>query len=195
MALAPEDAACLDTLSDAPDAVLLARAQGGDDDAFTEVVQRYDTRLRSYLTRLLNDVDLAADVLQETLIDLHREIVRDWGTRTAPPTNLPGWLYRAATNNAIDALRRRSFRARLLGLLTISAPAPRDPAADATERLAAARALARLSPEDRACILLNAALGLRYQEIARVLEIGEAAARQRITRAKARFRRLYEEEG
>ncbi|MGH2587750.1 MAG: RNA polymerase sigma factor, partial [Dehalococcoidia bacterium] len=86
MALAPEDAAYLDTLSDTPDATLLVRAQGGDDDAFTEVVQRYETRLRSYLTRLLNDADLAADVLQETLLDLYRS----WGTRAAPPHPVVG---------------------------------------------------------------------------------------------------------
>jgi DNA-directed RNA polymerase specialized sigma24 family protein len=44
-------------------------------------------------------------------------------------------------------------------------------------------------------VLLHAQLGLRYDEIARVLGISDSAARQRITRAKARFRRAYEKEG
>jgi DNA-directed RNA polymerase specialized sigma24 family protein len=69
-----------------------------------------------------------------------------------------------------------------------------DPSDDALDRLAAVRALAKLSPEDRACVLLHAALGLRYYEIGKVLGLSDDAARQRITRAKARFRRHYESE-
>ncbi|MGE0538599.1 MAG: RNA polymerase sigma factor [Dehalococcoidia bacterium] len=176
-------------LGDIDDAAVLARAQLGDADAFEEAVLRYEVRLRRYLTNLLQDQELAADVLQETFLELHQSL-----KRPDLPPSLSRWLYRVATNNAIDALRRRSVRTRVRSLFTATAPRPPDPTDVALDRLAATRALARLSAEDRACVLLHAALGLRYYEIGRMLGLSDDAARQRITRAKARFRRQYERE-
>ncbi len=176
-------------LAENDDAVVLARARAGDVGAFETLVLRYEARLRRYLANLLHDEELAADVLQETFLELHQAL----NDPNLPPS-LSRWLYRAATNNAIDALRRRSVRTRIRARLAAMAPRPRDPSDDALGRLAATRALAQLSPEDRACVLLHAALGLRYYEIGQMLGLSDDAARQRITRAKARFRRLYEKE-
>jgi len=177
------------SLAEIDDAAVLARARSGDADAFEEAVRRYESRLRRYLTNLLRDGELAADVLQETVLELHQSLQG----HDVPPS-LSRWLYRAATNNAIDALRRRSVRARIRSLFAANAPTMHDPSDDALDRLAAVRALAKLSPEDRACVLLHAALGLRYHEIGEMLGLSNEAARQRITRAKARFRRHYERE-
>jgi DNA-directed RNA polymerase specialized sigma24 family protein len=67
--------------------------------------------------------------------------------------------------------------------------------ADVPDRFAAFRALAQLPTEDRICVLLSAVAEMRYGEVAQVLGIEAVAARQRITRAKARFRSAYEREG
>jgi RNA polymerase sigma-70 factor (ECF subfamily) len=189
MAVVPKGGGDAGSLAELDDATLLARVQAGDTAAFEAVVLRYEVRLRRYLTAFLHDQELAADVLQETLLDLHQSL-----NGAGHPPTLSRWLYRAATNNAIDALRRRSVRARVRSLFAASAPASHDPSDDVLDRLAATRALARLSPEDRACVLLHAALGLRYHEIGQMLGLSDDAARQRITRAKARFRRHYESE-
>jgi DNA-directed RNA polymerase specialized sigma24 family protein len=62
------------------------------------------------------------------------------------------------------------------------------------DRAAARRALARLSAEERVCVVLSAVEGMRYGEIARVLGIEADAARRRITCARTRFRTAYERE-
>jgi RNA polymerase sigma-70 factor (ECF subfamily) len=189
MAVVPKQEGDAGSLAAIDDATLLARVQSGDALAFEAVVLRYEVRLRRYLTHFLHDQDLAADVLQETLLELHQSL-----NRAGPPPSLSRWLYRVATNNAIDALRRRSVRARVRARFVAMASGPHDPSDDVLERLAATRALAKLSPEDRACVLLHAALGLHYHEIGQMLGLSNDTARQRIARAKARFRRHYESE-
>lgn len=175
--------------ADLPDAEALERTRAGDGEAFAAVVRRYERPLGGYLRRMLDDPELAADTLQETFLELYRAVASD-----GPLPTLPGWLYRAATNNALDAVRRRKFRARLRDLVMRAQPPSRDPGAETVDRMAVRAALRRLQPGDRACVLLSAQMGLDYHAIARTLGISEAAARQRVTRAKARFRKQYEQE-
>lgn len=174
---------------DLTDAEALERVRAGDHDAFAVLVRRYEGGLRRYLRRALDDPDLAEDALQDTFLELFRAVQA--GSELPA---LQGWLYRAATNNALDAVRRRRFRQRLRDLVMRAQPLVRDPGAETVERMAVNAALRRLSPADRLVLLLSVQQGLDYHGIARVLEIGEAAARQRVTRAKARFRKHYEQE-
>lgn len=176
--------------TDCSDAEALEQTRAGDGDAFAVVVRRYERPLGRYLRRMLEDPELAEDTLQETFLELYRAVA---GAGALPL--LPGWLYRAATNNALDAVRRRKFRARLKDLALRAHTPSRDPGDEALDRIAVRAALQRLEPGDRACILLSAQMGMDYHQIARILGIGEAAARQRVTRAKARFRKQYEREG
>jgi RNA polymerase sigma-70 factor (ECF subfamily) len=184
-----EDSPVTGTRDDLPDVEALERTRSGDGDAFAVIVRRYERPLGAYLRRMLDDAELAADTLQETFLELYRAISGDG----ALPT-LPGWLYRAATNNALDAVRRRKFRTRLRDMVMRAQTPSRDPGAEAVERMAVRAALQRLDAGDRACVLLSAQMGLDYHAIAKILGIGEAAARQRVTRAKARFRKQYEQE-
>lgn len=186
MAEPPSAGAVEDDLADTE---ALERTRAGDGDAFAVVVRRYQRPLGAYLRRMLDDPELAEDTLQETFLELYRELDRD-----KPAPVLPGWLYRAATNNALDAVRRRKFRIKLRDLVIRAQPAARDPGTEAVDRMAVRAALHRLEPGDRVCVLLSAQMGLDYHAIAGVLGIGEAAARQRVTRAKARFRRQYDQE-
>ena len=184
--------AAAEVTADLTDVEALERTRAGDGDAFAAIVRRYERPLGGYLRRMLDDPDLAEDTLQETFLELYRSV-----TGEGPLPTLPGWLYRAATNNALDAVRRRKFRARLRDMVMRAqsvSGGSRDPGADTVERMAVRAALRRLSPGDRSCVLLSAQMGLDYHAIARLLGIGETAARQRVTRAKARFRKEYEKE-
>ncbi|MBI2761355.1 MAG: sigma-70 family RNA polymerase sigma factor [Chloroflexi bacterium] len=176
----------VDALSDAE---ALERARSGDQDAFATVVRRYENRMGAYLRRALDDPELAADTLQETFLELHKAVQAE-----GPLPTLPGWLFRAATNNALDAVRRRKFRTKLRDMVMRAQPSSRDPGSETVERMAVRATLKRMEPGDRVCVLLSAQLGMDYHDIAKVLGIGEAAARQRVTRAKARFRKQYEQE-
>jgi RNA polymerase sigma-70 factor, ECF subfamily len=91
----------------APDSLLVARSREGDTDAFAEIVRRRTPGLLAFLRRLLGDAEDARDVAQLTF-------VRAWENlhRYDPSWAFSTWLFRIASNLAVDALRSRSSRAR-----------------------------------------------------------------------------------
>jgi len=91
----------------APDSLLVVRSRDGDTDAFAEIVRRRSPGLLAFLRRLLGDAEDARDVAQLTF-------VRAWENlhRYDPSWAFSTWLFRIASNLAVDALRSRSSRAR-----------------------------------------------------------------------------------
>ena len=85
-----------------PDDILLARLRDGDREVFGLIVRRYERELFGYLRRYVGDEDLADDVFQNTFVQVFLKIGQYEPGRPARP-----WLYAIATNQAIDALRRR----------------------------------------------------------------------------------------
>ncbi len=84
--------------------VLLRRFAGSHDAAaFAEITRRHAGLVYGAAWRILADMDRAADVAQETFLQLSR----DAGTITG---SLPGWLHRVATHKAIDVRRRDATR-------------------------------------------------------------------------------------
>jgi len=86
-------------------ATLVERAQAGEQAAFATLVETYGDRVYSYLARMLSDREEAQDLAQETF-------VRAWESmgRFRGGASFGTWLYRIATNLAIDALRRKRRR-------------------------------------------------------------------------------------
>jgi RNA polymerase sigma-70 factor (ECF subfamily) len=81
--------------------LLLDYRSTGDEDAFAQLVARYESELFGYLRRVLQDAATAEDVFQSTFLQIHRRCDRfKEGLRVRP------WLYTIATNQAIDAMRR-----------------------------------------------------------------------------------------
>src|SRR5512140_257200 len=79
----------------------------GNDDAFRVLVSRYQGKLINYINTLVHDYDLAVDLGQETFIRVFRNADRYRGDY-----QFSTWLYRIATNLAIDELRRRERKSR-----------------------------------------------------------------------------------
>ena len=75
----------------------------GDPEAFSEIVTQYAGLVHFTCHRVLDDADKAADVAQETFLQLLRNVGRI-------SESLPGWLQRVATRLAIDRLRRDASR-------------------------------------------------------------------------------------
>lgn len=147
--------------------------------------------IERHLRRRVGDPSLAEDLAQEVFL-------RAWLHAPAdlPELRLRAWLYRVATNLAIDALRARAGRAggvpsddALLEALDRAA-APEDE--DHDERLAIEAALAQLPARERALVTLQFA-GYGPTDAARLLRTTPEAARKRLTRARERFRRVYAE--
>ena len=184
------------------DEEILARLQAGQADLFGELVRRYERELYGYLRRYLGRDDLAADVFQNTFLAVFRKIHHYQPGRAARP-----WLYTIATNQAIDATRRRSRRvdaradAILPGgaggdeeggrpLLEILRDPDHGPVAQA--ELAELRGLVREAVDElpdllRQVILLAYFQGLRYQEIAEALDIPLGTVKSRLHAAVAKL--------
>ena len=80
---------------------LVARAQNGDDEAFTQLVHLYSDRVYNLALRILRREDDAADILQETFIKVYEKIDTFDGR-----ADFFTWLYRIATNMALMKLRK-----------------------------------------------------------------------------------------
>jgi putative glutamine amidotransferase len=144
--------------------------------------------IERHLRRRVGDPSLAEDLAQEVFL-------RAWlHAPDLPELRLRAWLYRVATNVAIDALRARSGRVggiasdgALLDALELATAAETE---DHDERLAIEAALAQLPARERALVTLQFA-GYGPTDAARLLQTTPEAARKRLTRARERFRCAY----
>ncbi len=86
--------------------ILLRRfAESGDAEAFSEIVRRHAGLVYGACLRVLEDKNRAADVVQETFVQLLRNATTITGS-------VPNWLHRVATRKAIDVIRKDSSRKR-----------------------------------------------------------------------------------
>jgi RNA polymerase sigma-70 factor (ECF subfamily) len=76
----------------------------GDSKAWEELVQQYQMPLSRYLYNMVKDKELARDLTQDTFLEAYQAMPKTKGN-----LNLKPWLYRIATNNAIQVLRRRKL--------------------------------------------------------------------------------------
>jgi len=166
----------------------LQKARDGDMASFEAIFEAYHQRICRYLSSLVNDLELAEDLAQQTFLKAYRALGRG-----SSPDNLQAWLYAIATNTALSALRRR----RLIRWLPFGPQAERaaSPELDHDARLGQQEllrlALAKLPPGDVACLLLRLQQGLSYGELAETLGTSIPAARMRVSRARAAFREAY----
>jgi putative glutamine amidotransferase len=150
----------------------------------------FDTLVRDEGPRLTRTIASVLGGDHHAAEDLRQEaLVRAW--RSLPPDLDPArqraWLRATAEHLAIDELRRRRRRPTtdLEGANELAA------ATAAPEPQASREALARLDPHERFVLLLRFSGGLRHAEIARLLDIGEEAARKRVARARRAFVAAY----
>lgn len=129
-----------------------------------------------------NDAD-AEDVCQKAYVALYRYWSK--GELREPPAHL---LYRVAKRGAIDLLRARGRGLRLFARLP-------EPQAQDDVGGPLRRALARLRPEDAALVLMQAAGGFSYEELAAIERTSVSAVRSRLHRARKQLRGLYDGEG
>ena len=134
--------------------------------------------LLARLQRMVGDRETAADLCQETFVRAWRKAPRDLTVEQQR-----GWLHRAASNLAIDELRRRRVRDHTA---LDEERWGRDDASVA-DRLHAREALDRLTPHERMVLLLRFEAGLSHREVGELLDISEEAARKRVERARAAF--------
>lgn len=156
--------------------------------SWEDVVRDHSARVYRLAYRLTGDAHDAEDLTQDVFIRVFRSLHR------FQPGTLEGWLHRITTNLFLDTARRRQ-RIRFHRLaegtderLPGNEIAPADQLADAGLDHDVAAALAALSPEYRACVVLCDVEGLTYEEVAEVLDVKLGTVRSRIHRGRAQLR-------
>lgn len=165
---------------------------------FALLFEEFSAPIYNYVLRMVNDHDRAADITQDTFIKAYRKL-----DTVTEATSTRSWLYRIATNTAIDDMRRR----RLLVRATDDEDQPafanepdRGPGPEAQvlagtldERVQ--RALMTLRPNHRQCLLLSDLEDMAPQQIGEVMGISYAAVRTLLCRARGEMRRALAAEG
>ncbi|HET9226210.1 MAG TPA: sigma-70 family RNA polymerase sigma factor [Thermoanaerobaculia bacterium] len=156
------------------DAQLVASALAGSQEAFRELVVRFERPVYSLIARMVQDPATAEDLSQEAFVKAYRSLRTYDASR-----KLSSWLFKIAHNTAIDHLRRHTPETVSLeapqdeegrgGLAAVlSDDSAEDPAAAAERRDMARsleRAISRLRPEYREAVVLFYLEGASYQEI------------------------------
>lgn len=157
----------------------------------TTFFDEYQSPICAYLYSLVDDWELAADLTQETFLQLFytRHRLRD-------VENPRAWIYRIATHLALNALKReRRFGWLPWHLFDRSLQFQWDELDTAVEeRAAIEQALAALAPRYRAPLLLFTYYGFSVREVADILELREGNVKVQLHRARELFRQHYRQE-
>jgi RNA polymerase sigma-70 factor (ECF subfamily) len=141
---------------------------------FGELIERHELEIFRYALRLTGRRADADDVFQDTFLAAFRA----W----PPPRrgNERAWLYRIATNKAIDQVRRRRPHTQLEDMKDLRLAAPDR---DGVTTLDLAAAIRELPAGQRAAFVLHRVEGLPHREVAAALGCSEEAARARVHEA------------
>lgn len=175
------------------DRILLERAREGDLNAFNDLVVCYQEMLFALVVRMVPDRDQASDCVQEAFFSAFRNMDRFRGG------SVRSWLSRITVNAAMDLQRLRKRRPAEpypeLDDDTWQPPADAsaDPVTTALEterRVALDGALARITDDQRAAIVLFDVEGYDYAEIAAMTGVSLGTVKSRIHRGRLALRAL-----
>jgi RNA polymerase sigma-70 factor (ECF subfamily) len=192
-----------DPFSSCSDEDLLLRFRRGQTEAFGALVRRYERELFGYLRRYVGDATMAEDVFQNTFLQVYLRSGQYDSSRPVRP-----WLYTIATHQAIDALRRNGRHQAvrldeahadngegdvvgLLEMLESAGPSPLE-SVTAQERRERIRATVDALPELlRQVLLLAYYQGLKYREIADILEVPVGTVKSRLHAALVKLQEAW----
>ncbi|HEX9776069.1 MAG TPA: sigma-70 family RNA polymerase sigma factor [Actinomycetota bacterium] len=165
------------------DRALVERYVAGDRSAFDAIVARHDRRVYAVALRMTGRREDALDVTQDVFVTAMRSLRTFRGD-----AQLTTWLHRVTVNACLDqarrAKRRRGIPLEVLGEQPASGPGPDERAESASRAAEVRRALARLTTDHRAVLVLHDLQDLDYAEVARILEVPVGTVKSRIHRAR-----------
>jgi RNA polymerase sigma-70 factor, ECF subfamily len=179
------------------DLELMLRVTRGDEDSFGVLLNRHRGPLLSYFVRMVRDQGLAEDLAQEVFLRVYQ--ARE---RYQPEARFTTWLYRIATNLALNAIRDRRSN-------PVVPEAAADQDKEATSSLERApdqrptieeqmtesdrqrvirEAVEALPEKQRAAVILHKYQDVDYRQIARILKVSESAVKSLLFRAYENLR-------
>lgn len=174
------------------DPELAAAALSGSEDAFRELVRRFERPIYSLIVRMVQDPALAEDLAQEVFVKAYRRL-----DSYDPERKLSSWLFKIAHNTTIDHLRRgvpetvpleaekddeRGGWASVLPDESVESPAAGAERKDLARALE--KAIATLRPEYREAVLMFYAGEASYQEICEVTGLPMGTVKTNLHRAR-----------
>ena len=175
------------------DQQIVEACQRGDPAAFEGLVRLYGSSVLGYLTRLCGDRDRAEDCFQETFGRVYRNL------HQVRPVAFRAWLFRIATNTAIDGFRRQN-RVKMTSLdqtaegenpgaardaIVDLLPGPAEAASRKEQVEAVRRAVASLPDGQRAALVLAYYQKMSYSQVAEVLGCSVGTVKIQMSRALA----------
>jgi len=161
-------------------------ADSGDAEAFSQIVQRHSGMVYSISLRVLDDRNQAADITQETFL----ELIRKAGEIT---TSLPLWLHKVATHKAIDIIRRDSRRRRREARYSSEKPLETTKWEDLSVHID--EELENLGEQTRDILIRRFFEGKSTTEIAEANEISQPTASRKIETGVAELRSALRKKG
>lgn len=168
---------------------LIERCRAREREAQRELYQKYSRRIYNLALRMTRNADDAFEIAQDTFVRAF-ERIDSFDRRSQFGT----WLHRIATNEALQLLRHRKIRQKHLRLIAESRTAQTDHNPE-TDYEDLEEALARLSGEARAILLLRYQEGFDYAAIGEVLGCPPGTVASRLSRARAELRRYLDDSG
>jgi RNA polymerase sigma-70 factor (ECF subfamily) len=167
------------------EAKVISQAQHGDRNAFCELVRLHRAGVITVVYRMCGDIQLAEDMAQEAFI-------RAWKNLRSykPKSPFRNWLYRIATNAALDVLRRDRETV-ALDSVQLSAVQMSPEAALTQKEMGerVQRAILELPPASRAALILREYEGLSYKEIAETIGVPLGTVMSRLNYARTTLRK------
>ncbi|MGC9316535.1 MAG: sigma-70 family RNA polymerase sigma factor [Armatimonadota bacterium] len=181
---------------------LVERAKTGDRRAFGRLVDEYKDKIYNYVARMLNDPYEAEDVTQEAFLRAFRSLPRFRGA-----SSFHTWLYRIASNLAIDVVRRRKRQEPTFSLdeplegddgeyereIADETGGPEEASTTRETRVAVRRAIMDLPEKLRDVMILYELQGETYEDIAQILDVPLGTVKSRLFNARNRLKEDLEE--
>lgn len=183
---------------------LVSEFISGNDEAFTQLVARYKDSITNYLNMMVGDYDIAVDLSQETFLRVYRSI-----HRYSNVYQFSTWIYRIATNLAIDEIRYRKRRGQvfyrnILGNRQSSSKEghefeigdirrnPRDEVLRKETGRVLGDAIRSLPEKYRTAFIMKEVQELPYETIAKILNCSAGTIKSRLHRARELLQRKLE---
>jgi len=179
-----------DENSPVSDHALTRRVSEGDMQAFEELYRRHNRRVYSLCLRMTQNVEEAADLAQETFIQLFRKVGSFRGDSA-----FTTWLHRLTVNQVLMHFRKRKVRDEKTtedGEIPEQAVPGTERAAKmpVVDRIALDKAIAQLPPGYRAVFILHDVEGHEHEEIGRILGCSVGTSKSQLHKARMKLRGL-----
>jgi RNA polymerase sigma-70 factor (ECF subfamily) len=180
--------------SKSDEALLVRRVQAGDEMAFREIVERYQSKIYSIIYGILRNQNDAEDIAQQVFAKVYFSI-RNFDFRSSLLT----WIYKITVNECYDYLRKKKVRKLVYesdfseddALRMENSDAAVEQSGPIDERLAnrdlVTKLLAKIPEEDRSLLMLKEVEGHSVEELAQMTGMNENTIKVKLFRARQKL--------